>query len=400
MHCILTIPTRMFLKGLVCASALLAAPGARANAAVCDANATFEQAKRLIGDKQFESAGKLLDRFRECPGLAPLESFQLGWLYGRARRFANALAVFQTVPHAVPDPLTHDYAVALSDFELGRYRESADVLKPYQQSGKADAKTVNLLAVSYSKLGLYRDAYDALSQQIRGSQPDIGAFLNLVTVCAEAGNFEAAAETAKRATELFPDSPDVWIAQGAAQTILGHLDQGFQDFSTAVKIAPARADARFFLALVDYKQAKFSDAIAVLQSALRQGIKDSDLHYLLAECLLKMDTKNSGEALAQLNQAIDLSANSVAARTLRGKLLLDSGHPEAAIRDLELAHLRDPHSQPALYNLARAYRADGRTAAAAALFREYRAASRDASSEMTDARLSQALTGEAGPGSQ
>jgi tetratricopeptide (TPR) repeat protein len=393
-----TIRAPMCPKRLIAAVALLtcvciATTEAQAQTNVCDSNATFTQAKRMIAGKQFEAAGRLLDRFRDCSSIVPLEKFQLGWLYGGSRRFQDALAVFQAVPHNVPDPLTHDYAVALSEFELGRYRQSADLLKPLQQSGKADSKTVNLLAVSYSKLNLYRDAYDVLSQDIQRGRPGMTTYLNLVTVCTEGGDLAAAAKVAENAAGLFPESPDVWIVDGAAQTVLGHFDEARQKFSTATKLAPARADARFFLALVDYKQNKFSDAISVLQQAVREGIADSDVHYLMAECLLKNGTDNAQRSLAELDSAIALNAKSVAARTLRGKLLLDSGHPAAAITDLEIARVQDPRSRPVLYNLARAYQANGRTAEAQALFRKYRSEGETTSDSVAGARLSQALTG-------
>jgi tetratricopeptide (TPR) repeat protein len=362
----------------------------------CDASAVFERAGQLIGNRQYDQALIVLNAFRDCPARSSVETFQLGWLYGRARRFADALAVFETVPPAVPDPLTHDYAIALSRFELAQYQKAIDILKPEQLSGKADEKAVNLLAVSYSKLGLYRDAYDVLSAQTRRDPTDLTTYLNLVTVCAEGGDLRKAAEVASQAKQLFPNSPDVLIVLGAAETMLGHLDQAFEDFSASAKLAPARGDARFFLALVDYKQGKFSDAVAVLQKAVNDGIADSDLHYLMAECLLKIDPAREGEALQQLNRAVDLNTGSVSARTLRGKLLLETGNPKEAITDLEIARQQDPGSRATLYNLARAYQAIGRTREAQAIFKQFRSQNANTLSEFSDTRLNDTLTGRAG----
>jgi Flp pilus assembly protein TadD len=362
----------------------------------CDEAAIFQRADQLIRNKQYNQASELLRQFEACPGRKPLDTFQLAWLYGRARRFDDALKLFEAVPHDVPDPATHDYAVALSEFELAQYQGAIDVLRPYQTSGKADEKSMNLLAVAYSKLGLYRNAYDVLSEQMHRNTGDLTTYLNLITVCAEGGNVAKAAEIATKAKQLFPDSADAAIVLGAAETLLGHLEQAYADFSTGARLAPSRADARFFLALVDYRQGKFSDGVAVLQTAVKNGMADSDLHYLMAECLLKQDPANVQQALKELDRAIDLNTKSVAARSLRGKLLLENGHPKQASTDLELARQQDPQSRAALYNLARAYQAEGRTAQARSLFQQLRSQSADPLNEITGTRLNDALTGKAG----
>lgn len=362
----------------------------------CDASIVFQHINTLLGDKQYGQAAKSLDQFQACPGLSPLETFQMGWLYGRARRFDIALKIFNTVPADVPDSLTHDYAVALSKFELAEYQGAIDILRPRQSSGTADAKSINLLAVSYSKLGLYPEAYLVLQEQIQKDSSDLSVYLNLITVCAEGGNFAKAADVAAQATRLFPNSPDAFIVQGAAETLLGHLDRAYADFATSARLAPARADARFFLALTDYKQAKFSEAISILRDSAKDGIKDSDLDYLMAECLRKLDPANRDAALHELDRAIELNRNSVPARTLRGKLLLESGRPNEALTDLEVARHEDPHSRAAAYNLARVYRALGRTRDAEAMFREFSAPAADTLDEFGDRRLNETL-GSGGP---
>jgi tetratricopeptide (TPR) repeat protein len=368
---------------------------AQSQAHDCEGNTVFQRADQLIRNREYAQASELLSHFEACPGLASLDRFQLGWLYGRARQFDRALKVFESVPHEVPDPLTHDYAIALSRFELAQYQRVIDVLRPYQASGTGDEKSMNLLAVSYTKLGLYSDAYDVLSKQAQRSPGDLATYLNLVTTCAEGGDLSKAAEIAAETKRLFPDSAEAAIVLGAAETMLGHLDRAYAEFSAGARLAPSRADARFFLALVDYKQGKYPDAIAVLQTALKDGIADADLHYLMAECLLKQDPANSEKAMQQLDRSLELNAKSVAARALRGKLLLENGRTQQAVADLELARQQDPQSRAALYTLARAYRAEGRADDARTLLQQLRTQSTDALSEMTETRLNDAVTGKA-----
>ena len=389
------IPAHTCIKQIVLLLLVLSSAGLSTAQGVqtCDMKAAVQQINSELERKQYDQAAKILDQQRACPAHSPLEIFQIGWFYGRARRFETALHLFKTVPQEVPDPVTHNYAIALCKFELGDYQGAIAILKPVQLSGTGDTKSINLLAVSYSKLGWYRQAYAILAEQTQKDSGDLSLYLNLVTVCAEGGDFAKAAEVAAQARELFPSSPDVFIVQGAAATLLGHLDQAYEDFAAGVRLAPSRTDARFFLALTDYKQGKFSDALSILRNAVNGGLVDSDLYYLMAECLLKLESANTNEALHELDRAINLNANSVSARTLRGKLVLDGGRASEALPDLELANRLDPDSRAVLYNLARAYRALGRDSEAQSLFRKLQAQTADTFNEFTDTRLNDVLTG-------
>lgn len=357
----------------------------------CDTVALFNQTEQSLSKKQYDQAAQILDPLRKCAGLSPLQSFQMAWLYGRARQFAKALEIFNHVPTDIPDRLTHAYAVALSKFELADYRGAITTLENVRKSGLVDAKSSNLLAVSYSKLTLYKQAYEVLSKQIEKDPGDLSTYLNLVTVCAEGGDVSKAAEIATQAAARFPDSPEVLIDRGAAETLLGQFSRAVADFTAAVRLAPDRADARFFLALMDYNQGKYPQAVAILKQADSDGVHDSDLNYLLAECLLKQDPTNSAPALSELDRALQLNPESVAAKTLRGRLLLEKGQTKEALADLEFAHREDPASRSAIYNLARAYRTLGKKDQAAALFRQLRSETPDAAKELGDRRLNEAL---------
>jgi tetratricopeptide (TPR) repeat protein len=357
-----------------------------------DVTAVFASAKQHLQAKRYEDATAILDRLKNCDNLSPLESFEMGWLYGRARHFAAALNVFKTVPVDVPNRASHEYAIALSNFELANYRSTVETLKGLAKEEALSAESANLLAVSYSKLGLYGQAESTLSQEIQHNRGDLTAYLNLVTLYADQDRFAEAEKIASKAAEEFPKSSEVFLVRGAANTLIGQLDKAYDDFSRAASLAPNEADPRFFLALTSYKEGKFVEAANSLESANRLGIVDSDLHYLRAECLLKVNGANTQPAIAELNRAIELNTNSVSARALRGKLLMESGRTKEAAADLERAHQQDPNSRSAAYNLARAYRTLGLTEESRLLFEQLRNQKADSLGELSQRRLNQVLT--------
>ena len=334
----------------------------------CNPQQAFGKIDGLLKDKQYDEAQAALHQLQSCHNLSALETFNLGWFYGRARDFKTALTIFKTVPPNVPDVAIHQYAVALGQFELQDYHGAVETLKGLQSQGLLDAKSANLLGVSYSKLGLYHDAYPVLTDEIRRDPHDLMAYLNLVALLVDSADFKDAADTATRATEAFPDDPEVFVVLGAADSLLGKFEKAYVDFAKAIQLAPREAEPRFLLALTDYKQRNFARAITELRSAIGSGIVDSDLHYLLAECMLQLDASKTKDALAELNQAIEINPNSVSARTLRGRLLLEEKRPKEAIVDLEVAYHIDSTSHSAAYTLARAYSAAGRKDEAKILF--------------------------------
>ena len=357
----------------------------------CDARASFQRVDSLLKNKHYGEARAVLGQLRTCHNLAAVDMFNVGWLYGKARDFPSALTIFRSVNADVPDHPTHEYAIALSEFELGDYRSTARVLSALRSKGLCAAKCSDLLGVAYSKLGLYQDAYPVLSENFQKNPTDPFAYLNLVTFFADTGNFATATEIASRAVAAFPRNTEPLMMRGSLNMYQGRLESAHNDFAAAVRLSPRDPDTHFFVALSDYNQGKFTNAASELKSAIGAGIVDSDLHYLLAECAIRLDPTKPLDALPELNRAIEIDARSVSARTLRGKLLLQGGHPREAVADLRLARKMAPESRSALYNLARAYSVLGKAEEAKSLFAQLSATTPDVLSELSDRRLKSAL---------
>jgi tetratricopeptide (TPR) repeat protein len=357
----------------------------------CDARASFQRVDSMLKRRQYGEARAVLRKLQACHNLAAVDMFNVGWLYGKARDFPSALTVFRSVNADVPDHPTHEYAIALSEFELGDYKSTINVLSALRSKALCAAKCSDLLGVAYSKLGLYQDAYPVLAENLQKNPADLFAYLNLVTFFADTGHFATAEEIASRAVAAFPRNTEPLIMRGSLKMYQGRPESARNDFAAAVRISPRDPDAHFFVALSEYNQDKFADAASELRSAIGSGIVDSDLHYLLAECAIRLDPTKPLDALPELNRAIEIDAKSVSARTLRGKLLLQGGHPGEAVADLRLAHKVAPDSRSAIYNLARAYSALGKTEEAKSLFAQLSATTPDVLSELSDRRLRSAL---------
>jgi tetratricopeptide (TPR) repeat protein len=326
----------------------------------------------LLEKQDYSQAKMQLHDLESCPHLAPLEQFNVGWLYGRAHDSTDALRIFHSVQADVPDRLTHAYAIALTTFESGNFQASIDTLTALRTQGIFDAKCADLLGVSYSKLDRYQDAYAVMAENIRQNPTNPYAYFNLIALFVDTSEINKAAQVADKAVAALPQNADALSMRGSLELFRNQTDEAYRDFSAAAELAPYSPDPRFFMALVDYRQSKFEEAAKLLKNAIASGIADSDLHYLLAECVLRIDPSNPGAVLSELNPAIQLNPKSVPARILRGETLLVAGRPQDAIVDLKIARELDRNPQRdtrnTTYLLGRAYAALGKRDQAKALF--------------------------------
>lgn len=362
-----------------------------------DPAALFQSARELLGAGERAEAVKRLDELSGLPALTPVARFQIGWLYGQAREYPRALEVFQSLPENVPDPLTHGYAVALTYFNMSRYDRTVQVLAELKERGYTDAKSANLLGVAYAKAGEARKAYDALREGVLASPSDQDGYLNLITLCVDNNDLRLAGTIADRGVEAFPKSARLRVRRGAVDLILGQVEGARQNFREALERSPKDQEAYFFLALCDYQEGKFADAVQVLQKPVDEGFADSDVHYLMAECLMRSSASATAAVRKQLDRALALDATSVPARTLRAKLALEAGKPQEAAADLEKARTVEPDSRPVLYNLGRAYRMMGRQQEALALFQKVQQDSQATAADMGKKRLGKDREGTSQP---
>ena len=362
---------KLLLAGALClvVSSLNAAAQVESS---CVPARTFSQVGALLEKQDYSRAKTLLRGLESCPHLAPLERFNVGWLYGKAHDSPDALRIFHSVHTDVPDRLTHGYAIALANFELRKYQASIDTLAALRAQGIFDAKCADLLGVSYSKLDRYQDAYAVMAENIRQNPLNPYAYFNLIALFVDTSEIDKAAQVADKAVAVLPQNADALSMRGSVELYRNQTDEAYRDFSAAAELAPHSPDPRFFMALVDYRQSKFDQAAKVLRDAIASGIADSDLHYMLAECVLRIDPSNAGGALSELDRAIQLNPKSVPARILRGETLLGARRPQDALVDLKIARDLDPDPQRdtsnTTYLLGRAYAALGERAQAKAIF--------------------------------
>ena len=206
---------------------------------------TFTQVGALLEKQDYPRAKTLLRDLESCPHLAPLERFNVGWLYGRAHDSPDALRIFKSVPAEVPDRLTHAYAIALADFELGKFQASVDTLAALRAQGIFDAKCADLLGVSYSKLDRYQDAYAVMAENIRQNPSNPYAYFNLIALFVDTSEMDKAAQVADKAVAALPQNAEALSMRGSIELYRNQTDEAYRDFSAAARACPSFSRSTF-----------------------------------------------------------------------------------------------------------------------------------------------------------
>lgn len=234
--------SRLSCVGFMCLATVLPSTGLWCSpqqpGSTCDAQSVFRLADAELKRQQYHQAEQQLDRLLDCKALSSLDKFNLGWLYGRAHNFGKALTEFNSVSQDVPNPETHQFAIALANFELLDYGSAVDALtnKQWQDLSQESA---NLLAVSYSKLGRYQESYTVLTDEIHRHPDDRLAYLNLVTLLSDQGRLSDAVDVADKAVSAFPRNAEILVVRGAAHTLVGEVARAQADFQAAIKASPS-----------------------------------------------------------------------------------------------------------------------------------------------------------------
>jgi len=247
---------------------------------------------------------------------------------------------------------------------------------------------------------LYRADYDhaaALAQGYLRDHPQaLAAQILLARVEIAQGHYEPALEALEMVLKHDPADPDVlyyleWLSRLMSQMEFRHLFQVAPDsarahqikgeayesqsmldlaegeYVAALKTDPQRLDVLDALGDLKRRQFRFDEAIDYYSRAREEEPDDYTSTYGLgAAYLLKRDLPR---AVRLLKLAAAIEPETPAARLALGDALLQAGHADAAVGELDAAVSLAPDMRQAYVLLARAYRILGRTEDANAALR-------------------------------
>lgn len=306
----------------------------------------------------------------------------------------EARNAFARVVAIAPGHVNANVQLARIALERKAPQEALKYLEALPPDEVAKDPRLNLaMGVALAGAGKYNRAEQFLSRAVESAPNDFEALYDLGLAASHAGHDERAREALQKALDLQPQNADVMYDLAAVDARMSRKEAALELLARARQIAPERAEVLFLLAHTSADLGYFGDAVnaweqylklrpdddvarrelafsetaigenaqsgmADLQAYVRKHPADAVGHYELAMAEIVSD---KDRAAAELNRALALKPDLVAAHVTRGLLSYRQGKPEAALPDFEFAAKREPDNPAILDRLGEIYMALGRT---------------------------------------
>ena len=242
---------------------------------------------------------------------------------------------------------------------LGNLPTASMLLEVAARQG-ADTKAVDLeqklLSVQSGQIRGFDKEFPSLIVEAGDSGSDIfeayvlGLFANLRTDEAF-GLLDGWSKSSP--SDPMPRFLDAYLLQG-----IGRLSDSVKSYQEGLKLAPHMTTMRRRLAQVLFDSGDHPAARKELEHCQKDSTPNADVLTLLAQC--SFAENNNTRALEEAQRALDIDANHLGARRLRGQIHLANGEFPSALGDLEFVHQRTPDDLIAHEALARTLQSLGR----------------------------------------
>jgi tetratricopeptide (TPR) repeat protein len=267
--------------------------------------------------------------------------------------------------NARSDPdLAFAAGVALSN---AQQFERAETL--FEIALKADPANFNLLyntGVAAARAGHPARASEVLEAALRQQPHNVDTLYALACAHYSLRQWESAVQLLSQAAALQPRRADVQKVLALAATDLGALDDASAAWDRYLKFEPNDDDARRERGYTAVQRGHLDEGLVDLEWFVAKHPDDVVGHYELG---LAQRSADMVKALAEFDRALALDPNYVPARTARGSLYYQTGKPEDAVKDLEIAAALRPDDPAGLDRLGQTYEALDRTADAIRVLR-------------------------------
>ena len=335
---------------------------------VADPHLSLMQAEAQLKTGQAAGAGATLERLVGRTGLTNEQGFELAWMLGQAKAFKPAIEVFKQLPADYPDEFRHSYGLALAYFGTGEYDKCIATLDALVTHGNTRPEAFSLLGVAEEKSGHTKEAYDAFRRGILTNPTDSLNYLNIATLACGHLSYDLAIEILTSGIARIPNSHELFLSRGIANTLGGQFARAQQDYNQAIGLAPSDAGSYLAMGLSQLEAGDLDRAIQSFVNSSARDSKDAVSYYFTAEALIQKGVSPGTAAFDQAKQAADraisLDPGFAYAYRDRAKLELHANETDQAISDLESARAADPKSSSTLYLLGQAYQRKGRTSEA------------------------------------
>lgn len=192
---------------------------------------------------------KLLNVQEARCSLSGAELASLGQRLHADGRLEAAASAFQLAVESPVAPLQSWLGLASVRLELGLPRRSLEACNAFLEAAPDAVDGLFATAIALSRIGLYAPACHAYERVLAARPQHFGALLNLPDCLLRAGRAEDALVSARTATEIFPEYPDLWFNLGEIFVTLEQHQEALCAYQRVLTLDPSVRKAEAAIAV-------------------------------------------------------------------------------------------------------------------------------------------------------
>ena len=299
------------------------------------------EARRLIDSGEAARAVSLLEkRDRGGEGAQDLQAaLLLGVAYYHADQPGRAVQVLAPIADRFPPDSAErreaDRVLGLAAFVTGRFAEAVPRLEATERWAKGNPELNYALAQAYIRIQKPEAARGVLARLYAVAQDSAAARVIAAQIMVRLEMNDLAETELRSALVLDPRAPNANFLLGQLALFRGRLDEAVSRSVQELAVNPSNAMALSQLGDAYVRQAKWDEAIVALQKSIWLNPYYSAPYILLGRAYMKKEQPSIAEGM--LRRAIEYDPNNRAAHYLLGQLLQQTGRPDDAQREFEIA---------------------------------------------------------------
>ena len=325
----------------------------------------------------------------------PIPWAHLGLLAARQEHFLQAAGFYKKALALNPEMPGLRLNLGLALFKNGDYREAlvffTPLLKEQPDASDEKQRLAVLIGMSHYGLGDYAAAAPYLREASARDVGNLTLLLTLAHSCLLSKQYPCVVDAYHRMVVLNADSAEAHMLVGEALDEMKDSAGAIREFRAALRANPQEPNAHFGLGYLLWTEKQYPEAAQEFQAELADVPGYTQATLYLADSYVQMNEMDKAQPLLEA-----LVKNNPSLALARLDLAIDeeeSGHKDAALRELQAAAALDPKNVNVYWRLGRVYRSMGKEAEAKKEFDRARSLN-----EAADSRLLEVLQKDQGKG--
>ncbi|HYO82440.1 MAG TPA: tetratricopeptide repeat protein [Bryobacteraceae bacterium] len=214
--------------------------------------------------------------------------------------------------------------------------------------------------------GQFEPALQALNNSFAAAPTQAPLYHHAAKFLIKHDKLAEASRLLEQANKLIPNEPQLLLDHAVVLELAKRFEEARTVLASIERRWPEWARPFVVHGISFMTRGKASEALPLLETAIALGDDSAEAHYYLAQALLDVSPEHRGRAALEVKRALERAPEDPYAHVLAGRIAIDSGEFETALKHLKRSTQLLPGQVDAHYQLMRAYSALGRKAEARA----------------------------------